>query len=324
MVRSAVVALVMGLALAGFAPSGVWARDRIPDGFVGRWVWTVEGRPTFILDIAPDAEGATSITRPKTVTFFRDGTISGAQGEVSVQPLSVEVQGPDRLKLVRRDDGSTYAFDLVAPDAASLSLAEAAIPAMAFYRPYDQTRVLTDWGGDRPYRRETVVRDVVSNQEVAALYEADQAPRQTFGLLGPEIAAQDRARRARVRALMAQGGLASGRDYFHAAMIFQHGDSPSDYLLAHALATTALSLNEPMAGWLAAATLDRYLQSVGQSQIYGTQFQVPNEGEATQGAYDRDLLPDAARSAVGVPDLAAQEEQRQAYARERSPVATGK
>jgi len=309
--------LVLIIACSGGFPARAWSQ--IPEGFVGRWVWTVEGRPTFILDVASDVAGGTSITRPARVTFMRDGTISRAEGEIAAQPLSVSVESPKQLKLVREEDGATYVFDLVAPGSARLSIA-AGIPPLALYRPYGTATVLTDWGGDRSYQRELAIEQPASNPELAALYEADQAARQSPGSLGPEVAAQDRARRARVRELMAQDGLTSGRDYFHAALIFQHGDSPNDYLLAHALATTAVAMNEPMAGWLTAASLDRYLQNIGQSQIYGTQFQIPNDGgDVTQGAYDRDLLPDASRMAVGVPSLAEQEEQRQAYAQGRNP-----
>ena len=49
-----------------------------------------------------------------------------------------------------------------------------------------------------------------ANAELAALYEADQAPRQTSAPLGLVVSEQDRARRARVRELMAQGALTSG------------------------------------------------------------------------------------------------------------------
>ncbi|WP_052247526.1 hypothetical protein [Brevundimonas nasdae] len=309
--------IVVALAVLGGPIAPAWGQ--VPEELVGRWVWTVEGRPTFILDIAPDIAGDTAITRPERVSFMRDGTISGAQGAVSAQPLSVSVEKPNRLTLVRKDGGLTYIFELAAPGSARLSFADAAIPPLILYRAYDPSTVLTDWGGDRAYQRELAVVQLQTNEELAALYEADQAPRQTSAPLGLMVGEQDRARRARVRELMAQGALTSGRDYFNAAMIFQHGDTANDYLLAHALATTAIAMNEPMASWLAAASLDRYLQNIGQSQIYGTQFQIPDVGDVTQGAYDRDLLPDAARAAVGVPSLAEQEEQRQAYAKDRLP-----
>ena len=56
-------------------------------------------------------------------------------------------------------------------------------------------------------------------------------------------------------------------------MIFQHGTKPEDYLLAHVLATAALRKGgAPLAPGLVAATLDRYLQSIGQPQVFGTQF----------------------------------------------------
>ena len=59
------------------------------------------------------------------------------------------------------------------------------------------------------------------------------------------------------------------------------------------------------ASWIASASLDRYLHSIGQPQIFGTGF----DGTGTeQGAFDRDLVSDAIRSALNVPALANQRE----------------
>jgi len=69
--------------------------------------------------------------------------------------------------------------------------------------------------------------------------------------------------------------------------------------------------------WIAAATLDRYLQSIHQPQIYGTQFLTPPDRPATQEPYDRALISDALRRALGVPTQSAQEEQRKAYDAQR-------
>lgn len=58
--------------------------------------------------------------------------------------------------------------------------------------------------------------------------------------------------------------------------------------------------------WIAAATLDRYLQSVGKPQIYGTQFLTPAGKPPTQDPYDRALIGDALRHDLGVPKIANQ------------------
>lgn len=56
----------------------------------------------------------------------------------------------------------------------------------------------------------------------------------------------------------------TGQDFERAALVFQHGDTPDDSLAVHLLAMTALGKGATSARWLAAATLNRYLQKVGQ------------------------------------------------------------
>lgn len=43
------------------------------------------------------------------------------------------------------------------------------------------------------------------------------------------------ARRAEIRQLLAEGKLISGEDFSDAALIFQHGEKPEDFLFAHVL-----------------------------------------------------------------------------------------
>lgn len=71
------------------------------------------------------------------------------------------------------------------------------------------------------------------------------------------------------------------------------------------------------ATWIAAATLDRYLINAGQKQIYGTQFNSLNNGPLTQDPYDRSVVSDALRMALGVPALKDQEKRRQKFEAER-------
>ena len=159
-----------------------------------------------------------------------------------------------------------------------------------------------------------------SNATLNALFAADQAARGVGGDGGFLMASEDRRRRQVVRRLLDEGAIHTGDDYFRAAFIFQHGEEADDFLLAHALAVTAVAKGRSDANWIAAATLDRYLQAIGQPQIYGTQFQVRLDGSpATQGDYDRFLIPDAARIAAGVPTLAQQEEQYQDVQARRRP-----
>lgn len=153
------------------------------------------------------------------------------------------------------------------------------------------------------------------NPEMAAMFAGDQAQR-SGDSEDPEAGYKaDVERRARTRALYDSGELKTGTDYFGAAFVFQHGSEPRDYLFAHTLAMRALALGRKDAEWIAAATLDRYLQSIGQPQAYGTQFRFPEEGGVTMEPYDRALLSDAHRRVTGVGDLAAQNRRLEEFAR---------
>jgi hypothetical protein len=139
--------------------------------------------------------------------------------------------------------------------------------------------------------------------------------------------AHDAARRDQVRALLASGSVTTAQDFHDAAFILQHGDKPDDYLLAHILAIQAIAKGDSSSVWISAATLDRYLQFIGQKQVFGTQFlddwtayyyQHRNDPDlnerlktirddvTTQDPYDSSLLSDAIREAFCVPNLASQ------------------
>jgi hypothetical protein len=107
------------------------------------------------------------------------------------------------------------------------------------------------------------------------------------------------------------------RTFQRAAYVFQHGDTPDDYLLAHTLAMVAVARGQSGAVWIASATLDRYLNSIHQPQIYGTQFRTKPNEPATQEPYNRTLISDALRRQLRVPSQAVQEEQRKRYDAER-------
>ncbi|QTC92786.1 hypothetical protein [Brevundimonas goettingensis] len=153
----------------------------------------------------------------------------------------------------------------------------------------------------------------VDNARMAQIFADDQAIREGVSAgRRPDRAfvermhAEDAARRVEVRTLLEAGALASAEDFRKAAFVFQHGTQPDDYLLAHSLAVAAAAKGSEGAAWIAAASLDRYLQMKGEPQIYGTQTTV-RQGEApTDDPYNRGLVPDSLRTAMGVPTLAEQ------------------
>jgi hypothetical protein len=142
-------------------------------------------------------------------------------------------------------------------------------------------------------------------------------------ITGEEFNARGEVRRAKIRAMLANGDVHTGADFHDAALLFQHGETADDYLLAHILAVEAVIKGEDSSKWLAAATLDRYLQSIKQPQVFGTQYPLdPNAPPSTepvdphagrfkgrmQSPFNDQLLPDTLRHDLCVPDLAQQKQ----------------
>jgi hypothetical protein len=145
------------------------------------------------------------------------------------------------------------------------------------------------------------------------IFEADQKARQNWMSLSTEqhsaVIKEDAERRRQTHNLLAQAELHTGEDFKRAAFIFQHGDTPDDYILAHTLAMVAVANGDASGLWIASATLDRYLQSTGKPQVYGTQFTSGKDHSMTQEPYNRSLISDAVRRQLDVPSLASQQTQ---------------
>lgn len=146
------------------------------------------------------------------------------------------------------------------------------------------------------------------NDELRAMYDADVWDhRQGFALGTPDYVAmreRDRARRRRTAELIAAQTLQTADDFYHAARLFQHGDTPSDAWQAHILALRACELGAQPARWMAAAAYDRWLMYQGRPQHYGTQY--VSDGRR-QRLWDVDpATTDDERAAWDVPPLAEQ------------------
>lgn len=140
------------------------------------------------------------------------------------------------------------------------------------------------------------------NAELLKLYEEDQADRQ--GAMPPDVMARDAGRRKAVDAILAAGGAHVADDYFHAAMVFQHGDGEADIARANELAKKAVALSKThaRARWLVAASEDRLLMRQHKPQKYGTQYAL--EGGAWVLYQVDPKVTDAQRAEWGVPTLA--------------------
>ena len=150
------------------------------------------------------------------------------------------------------------------------------------------------------------------SDELAQMFTEDQSDRKTGPVGLGTIRALDAARLARVTQLYHGQKLQSGRDYYHAAMVLQHGMEADNFLLAHDFCVVAISKGIEEAKWLAAASEDRYLINTGRLQRFGTQYQIDNPS----GRWSlQEVSPEVGyslRSALNVPSLAS----AQAYAEE--------
>ena len=279
-------------------PQGTWALRagdttimlfkvaRTPRGWAGEWQ-----RPAHF---ESDGDNFSSVTGPAVKHVAK--TVRAVPGGVELtfaRPAPGDM--PD-VFVIRVRDTATADLSFIAFGAEPATLARAA-----------PGKPLGGWDKKRVYVR-TVDRP--TNAEMTAIFDADQAVREHWESANwKAVEVADRLRRNRTQAMLDAGLLHSGEDYYHAAFVFQHGSEPADYLKAHALAVIAAARGKPSASWIAAATLDRYLQSIGQPQIYGTQFQT-RDGKTRQAQpFRSDLLSDAIRQASGVPPLAEQDAQ---------------
>jgi hypothetical protein len=98
------------------------------------------------------------------------------------------------------------------------------------------------------------------NGELLDLFSADQGDRVgtiDWSVVNP----RDEARRKRVDEILTAGGAKVADDFYHAAMVYQHGSTPAEILRARDLALKAVALDatHARAKWLAAAAEDRVL-----------------------------------------------------------------
>ncbi len=121
------------------------------------------------------------------------------------------------------------------------------------------------------------------SQRMQVLIEADQSARKSSDGDLARLRAADQQRRREIMGYLQEGKINTANDLFYAALIFQHGNCPDHYKLGNLLAEKAMQKGDAtvMGGdgavrWLYAATLDRYLISLGKPQKFGTQYWRPS------------------------------------------------
>ena len=305
------------LGLLGFIAC---SRQPAPDaGFAGTWVMEVDKHPFMIVTLEPkDGLYAGTLTWPGRKTISGDGrTFSGIGREITTKRLTSEMPRQATLRLVVEppddpNDKDQIELTLTAPDEGQLRLIDTPFEPWPVMKNTsgNSPRVWTGWDVTRSYGvREP---DVEPNAEMASIYQADQAPRQSYGSFttnAAQIEKDDAIRRGQVRALLDKGQLRAAEDFRLAALVFQHGSEPRDFLFAHTLALIALEKGDRSASWIAAASLDQYLRSIDRPQIFGLRFE---RNGIDRQPLDAGLISDALRKQLGVPSLAEQEAQMQA------------
>ncbi len=123
------------------------------------------------------------------------------------------------------------------------------------------------------------------NLRLDDLYAADQKDREMVYTTTADVDAlkqRDADRRRELVAMIGQGGVNTSNDMYHAAVLFLHGAEPKEFLSAHRLAMMGAINGHRPSRWLAAASLDRFLMSIGLPQTYGTQFEHSEEDNRYQ------------------------------------------
>lgn len=307
------ISLAAVLALAATLAQGAELKD-----FAGTWVMRIGEHNLLVLTLTPESGRMDGQLERPAKFSESNGTFANLHGlrtdrvvraRFSDGVLHLTVQNANDAK-----DEDGYAMTVkgdhaeLIPDGLPPGVV---VPSFMLDRASAAVKVSSDWEPNRLY-----VQDAdsdVPSAEMKAIFSEDQRVRTAGKIDWKVVGKSDAERREQTRKLLAEGALRMGRDYEEAAFVFQHGDQPGDYLLAHSLAMVAVSKGEPTAIWIAAATLDRYLQSIGRKQIFGTQYSSDAQHHWTQEPYDRGLISDALRKQLSVPSQALQAEQVKAY-----------
>jgi hypothetical protein len=304
---------------ASFLLLATTSRAAGSEDYAGQYVLRLGARNFIVVNLR-QMNGALTGTLSRPHHSSLGAFFTNISADVITEPISAAHVEKDHLHFVASnpaDASDRDAFDLtlLTPAQASLQSSDIAIDPWKLDRvPVSPALpVATDWDSSRAYYTDETQR---SNPEMQRIMDEDQKPRQSLNMSQADWATinkQDEGRRKAVRELLAQDALHTGKDFEQAAFVFQHGGTSDDYLLAHTLAMIAVARGNAGALWIATATLDRYLKSIKQPQIYGTQFNFTKGTPWTQEPYDRSLISDDLRRRLGVPSQAAQQKQLEKY-----------
>lgn len=151
-----------------------------------------------------------------------------------------------------------------------------------------------------------VSSSIASNGRLKQLFELDQADR-IGKQLDEATSKRDKERREEVTQLLELGLVRTADDYFHAAMVFQHGETADEIRTAFSLAWIASQFDTQYRArlqWLSAAAWDRIMMREKMPQWYGTQYVMDNPEDGFRlYKVDETAVTDEQRAALGLPLL---------------------
>lgn len=274
-----------------------------PSTLRGEWVLIANDTAIMKFEISQIAPTEYSVkwTRPSTYNISRRSFFNVGNTRIDSEARAL-ANSSTMLTVNFAHNGSekrsqSFQFELRDGSRASLSFMNSPFEDFTLIRTCSVAN-LGNWNIAERYNR-TVYYD--SSNEVRNLFWDDQNDRKSGHLSELELKKRDQLRIGQLNKLIDDNRLKSGRDFYYAAFIFQHSETPQDYLRAHSFAITALMRNEPDAAWIAAASLDRYLLAIGKKQIYGTQTVRAEDGTYSKAPSEDEIIPDILRSVANVP-----------------------
>ena len=252
-------------------PASACERAPLPSnqGYAGVWVLRAGDVPFMVLTLEERNGSFTGSLAAPEHWSTSDGVTFEQVGPGSVvKPISAASADDKQLRLVinAKDpaDNDEYVFTLTDADHGALEYVGVPFEPWVFTRHRSGVPTVGgQWDKSRFYALNAT--RPVPNAEMTAILEADQSARQSseeFMKHAAQIGRDDAERRRRTKTLLDEGRLRAGEDFYNAAFVFQHGETPDDFLLAHTFAMVALAKGYHPARWIATATLDRYLTSM--------------------------------------------------------------
>lgn len=215
--------------------------------FGGTWIVPVGSQTFAVVQLAASPGNTLTGTISMPQHFDTDGvTISDIQLPARTAPIDTATAKDHALHIVTHSpsdptDKDEFVLTFTGKNEATLDIIGAPFDSWPVLRVQHPATVSTDFD---PKRKYFFLDSDIASREMQNIFREDQLVRKGVvwtKAYANSIAAGDSERHQQVKALLSANKLYSGSDFEQAAFIFQHGDTPKDFLLAHTLALAALA-----------------------------------------------------------------------------------